>query len=143
MEGSGSTRGWAGKGQLKADEFRRYLEGPRSHRDPRFDLKVFQWVSLLLLRILASPTLFSPVIPLDPPPSWLIAFRNRMVADFQLGNQRMSWDEVGERWKRSRNQGRRHGMSLLFALWSVVVNIMLIVVLQERFVARRTNPFRS
>jgi hypothetical protein len=42
MEGSGSTRGWAGKGQLKADEFRRYLEGPRSHRDPRFDLKVFQ-----------------------------------------------------------------------------------------------------
>ena len=31
-----------GKGWEKVAEFRRYLDGERSGRDPRFDLKVFQ-----------------------------------------------------------------------------------------------------
>lgn len=82
MEGSGSTRGWSGKGQFKADEFRRYLEGPRSHRDPRFDLKVFQWVSsacpyspLSSFRALLSPTAFSfyPYLPSLRTGIWLTA----------------------------------------------------------------------
>jgi hypothetical protein len=33
------------KGHKKAEEFRKYLDGERSARDPRFDLKVFQYVS--------------------------------------------------------------------------------------------------
>jgi hypothetical protein len=36
------------KGYKKAEEFRMYLDGERSARDPRFDLKVFQYVYLLL-----------------------------------------------------------------------------------------------
>jgi hypothetical protein len=35
------------KGYKKAEEFRRYLDGERSARDPRFDLKVFQYVPSL------------------------------------------------------------------------------------------------
>jgi len=36
------------KGYKKAEEFRKYLDGERSARDPRFDLKVFQFVHFLL-----------------------------------------------------------------------------------------------
>jgi hypothetical protein len=44
-----------GKGYQKALEFRAYLDGGRSARDPRFDLKVFQYVPLSLR--LSSPLL--------------------------------------------------------------------------------------
>jgi hypothetical protein len=52
------------KGYKKAEEFRRYLDGERSARDPRFDLKVFQYVHFLLLLLLAcfSPPLSSLII---------------------------------------------------------------------------------
>jgi hypothetical protein len=36
-----------GKGYQKALEFRAYLDGGRSARDPRFDLKVFQYVPFI------------------------------------------------------------------------------------------------
>jgi hypothetical protein len=37
------------KGHKKAEEFRMYLDGERSARDPRFDLKVFQYVPSFFL----------------------------------------------------------------------------------------------
>jgi hypothetical protein len=44
------------KGYKKAEEFRKYLDGERSARDPRFDLKIFQYVpSFPPLRVLSSP----------------------------------------------------------------------------------------
>ena len=49
------------KGYKKAEEFKKYLEGERSARDPRFDLKIFQYVQLYLFPSLplssASPFL--------------------------------------------------------------------------------------
>jgi hypothetical protein len=49
------------KAYKKAEEFRRYLDGERSARDPRFDLKVFQYVlSFFLVHI------FTPLHPFPP-----------------------------------------------------------------------------
>jgi len=48
------------KGYKKAEEFRKYLDGERSARDPRFDLKVFQYVHLLLLLLFILRHLFMP-----------------------------------------------------------------------------------
>jgi hypothetical protein len=45
IEGRGRRGERNEKGYKKAEEFRRYLDGERSARDPRFDLKVFQYVS--------------------------------------------------------------------------------------------------
>jgi hypothetical protein len=56
------------KGYKKAEEFRNYLNGERSARDPRFDLKVFQYVPsfpLPLLSSACSSSSSSPSFPSD------------------------------------------------------------------------------
>jgi len=52
------------KGYKKAEEFKKYLEGERSARDPRFDLKVFQYVYLYLYLFPSFPLPLFPSFPL-------------------------------------------------------------------------------
>jgi hypothetical protein len=55
MRGGGNE-----KGHKKAEEFRKYLDGERSARDPRFDLKVFQYVPCFPPLLLTFPPLVPP-----------------------------------------------------------------------------------
>jgi len=107
-EGRGGREGRNEKGYKKAEEFRKYLDGERSARDPRFDLKVFQYVSssssssssstssspsLLLSYTFITHTIFPSSLP---PFSHTVSLRNMLIGSWILtGCPEMQWSSTG------------------------------------------------
>jgi hypothetical protein len=86
MRGGGNE-----KGHKKAEEFRRYLDGERSARDPRFDLKVFQYVP-------SFPPLLLTFPPLVPPCASCFPIGLSLIPSYLPRSHSFPYGYVGERY---------------------------------------------